>query len=95
MEKAAGRILKNHDVKMEGLFRLKAGQTSKSSGRKKSGEASSPPQVRIVEKHPEFAVVEVICSCGEKTDIRCEYAAAQSTEQEQGQQDDGENDNAS
>ena len=95
MEKAAGRILKNHNVKMEGLFRLKAGPTPQSSGRKKSGEASSPPQVRVVEKHPEFAVVEVTCSCGEKTDIRCEYADAQSTEQEQGQQDDGENDNAS
>ncbi len=91
MEKAAGRILKNHTVKMEGLFRLKAGQTPQSSGRKGTGAA----QVRIVEKHPEFAVVEVTCPCGEKTDIRCEYADAQSTEQEQGQQDDGENDNAS
>lgn len=94
MEKAAGRILKNHTVKMEGLFRLKAGQTPQSSGRKKSGGASSPPQVRIVEKHPEFALLEVTCPCGEKTDIRCEYADAQSTEQEQDQQNDGENDNA-
>lgn len=91
MEKAAGRILKNHTVKMEGLFRLKAGQTPQSSGRKETG----PAQVRIVEKHPEFALLEVTCPCGEKTDIRCEYADAQSTEQEQDQQNDGENDNAS
>ncbi len=91
MEKAAGRILKSHNVKMEGQFRLDGRQTPQSSGRKGTGAA----QVRIVEKHPEFAVVEVTCLCGEKTDIRCEYADAQSTEQEQGQQNDGENDNAS
>ncbi len=91
MEKAAGRILKNRNVKMEGRFHLDAGQTPQGSGRKKNGAA----QVRIVEKHPEFAVVEVTCSCGEKTDIRCEYADAQSTEQEQVPQNDGENDNAS
>lgn len=91
MEKASGRILKNRDVRMEGRFRLDAGQTPQSSGRKKNGAA----QVRIVKKHPGFAVVEVTCPCGEKTDIRCEYADAQSTEQEQVPQDDGENDNAS
>ncbi len=91
MENAAGRILKSHDVKMEGRFRLDAGQTPQSSGRKGTGAA----QVRIVEKHPEFAVVEVTCPCGEKTGVRCDYADAQSTEQEHGQQNDGENDNAS
>lgn len=91
MEKAAGRILKSHNVKMEGRFRLGTGQTPQSSGRKETGAA----QVRIVEKHPEFAVVEVTCPCGEKTGIRCDYANAQFTEQEQGQQNDGENDNAS
>ena len=91
MEKAAGRILKNRNVKMEGRFHLDARQTPQGSGRKKNGAA----QVRIVEKHPEFAVVEVTCSCGEKTEIRCEYADAQSTEQKQVPQNDGENDNAS
>lgn len=95
MRKAAGRILKNRNVKIQGRFRLDAGQTPQSSGRKETGAASSPHQVRIVEKHPDFAVVEVTCPCGKKTDIRCEYADAQSTEQEQGQQNDGENDNAS
>jgi len=34
--------------------------------------------VNIVENQPEFAVIEITCSCGTKTYIRCEYAAAES-----------------
>jgi len=34
--------------------------------------ASGAEQVRIVERHDEYAVLEVTCSCGSKLYVRCE-----------------------
>jgi hypothetical protein len=35
---------------------------------------STPARARVVESHPEYALVEVTCSCGKTTYIRCDYA---------------------
>lgn len=73
MAKAAGHILKGDDVKLKGRFRLQS-----SPGPQRVEDTSSPaPQVHIVQSQPEFAVIEVTCSCGTKTSLRCEYAKAQ------------------
>ena len=93
MEKAAIHVLKSNDVKLEGRFRLDVGQGVPTTANKRNA-ASSPPQVRIVENHPEFAVLELVCGCGAKTNIRCEYTDAPSTEQGPDQKINGENDNA-
>jgi len=92
MEKATGHILKSNNVKLEGQFRLDVGQGDPSLANEKNA-TSSPAQVRIVENHPEFAVLEVACGCGAKTHIRCEYTDAQSTEQGPDQKINGENEN--
>lgn len=81
MGKVTGHILKNKDIKLEGQFHLDLGQTASTPARK-SNVAFVTPQVHIVENHPEFAVIEIICSCGTKTHIRCEYTNVQSTNQE-------------
>jgi len=39
--------------------------------------ASGPACIRIAENHPEYALVEVTCSCGKTTYVRCDYAPAQ------------------
>jgi hypothetical protein len=39
------------------------------------------PQARIVENHPKFADIEITCSCGTKTYVRCEYIDTQTTEE--------------
>jgi len=94
MEETPGHVLKSNDVKVEGHFRLDAGITAPSQA--KAGNAmSAQRQVVVVENHPEFAVMEVTCRCGDKTHIRCEYATAHSTEQKQDHQNDGENDDES
>ena len=93
MEKAAGRILKGNDVKLEGCFRLDAGQSSPGSANQRNA-GSVPAQVRITENHPEFAVIEVTCGCGAKTHIKCEYTNAPSAEKETEQKNNGENNNA-
>jgi len=38
---------------------------------------SQPAHIRIAESHPEYALVEVTCSCGRTTFVRCDYAPAQ------------------
>ena len=94
MEKTPGHVLKSNDVKLEGRFRLDADRGA--PGRANAGNVTlDQPQVLVVESHPEFAVMEVTCRCGEKTHIRCEYLSTHSTEQKPDQQNDGENNDAS
>ncbi len=94
MEKTPGHVLKSNEVKLEGHFRLDADRGV--PGQAKAGNVTlGQPQVLVVENHPEFAVMEVTCRCGEKTHIRCEYLTTHSTEQKPDQQNDGEHDDAS
>ena len=75
MAKTARRILKGDNVRLGGQFHLDVAQAEAAKGvPKQQDPASAAPQVRIVENHPEFAVIEVICSCGAGTYLRCEYA---------------------
>jgi hypothetical protein len=76
MKKTAGRILKSSDVKLEGRFHLDAGRIAPGRTRGKNA-ALTTPQVRIVESHPEFGVIEITCSCGTKTYLRCEYSGVE------------------
>ncbi|PKL50659.1 MAG: hypothetical protein CVV39_00985 [Planctomycetes bacterium HGW-Planctomycetes-1] len=69
MEKTAGRILRGNEVKLEGSCRLDAGPAA---ARERSAN-SLPAQANIVENQPEYALIEVICGCGAKTLIKCEY----------------------
>lgn len=94
MAKATGHILKSKDVKLEGKFRLDVGQTGPKPVREKV-TASTTPQVSVVENQSEFAVIEIVCLCGSRTYIRCEYADVQSNSGEPNKTKiDGENDNA-
>lgn len=79
MEETAGRILKGDNVKFEGQLHLDACQVPAGVKQGLSGNknvSSAVPQARIVEEQDEFAVIEIICSCGTKTSVRCEYVAA-------------------
>jgi hypothetical protein len=69
----AKHILKGNNVKLEGRFHLDTGEVP--GPVKEKEEASATPQVSIVENQPEFAVIEITCSCGTKSYVRCEYTA--------------------
>jgi len=75
MVETAGRILKSNDVKLEGRFHLDVTQAG-SSLPKQQAAASTEPQVRILENHPQYAVIEVTCCCGRKMSLKCENAGA-------------------
>ena len=72
MKKPAGNILKSSDVKFEGSFHLDVEPADSATPQQKN-LAHAPPQVHIVENHPDFAVLEITCSCGTKSYLRCEY----------------------
>ena len=74
MVKTAGRVLKSNDVKLEGQFHLDMIQAG-SHGPKPHAAVLSAPKVRVLENHPQYAVIEVTCSCGSKISIKCDYAA--------------------
>lgn len=76
MQKTAGHILKSEEVRFEGRVQLGAPQPGSNLAKNKSA-APAMQQVRIVENNPEYAVVEVICRCGTKTYIRCDYSSAE------------------
>ena len=78
MQKTAGHILKGEEVKLEGQFHLEVAQAGSAPQEPKQNRtALSAPQARIVQNHPEFAVIEVTCSCGTKMNLKCEYADTQ------------------
>jgi hypothetical protein len=76
MIQATSRILKSSDVEVEGQFHLDLGHPAQPAQNNRNVAAT--PKVRILENQNEFAVVEVICSCGRKTVVRCEYGNAAS-----------------
>ncbi len=79
MTKAARRIIKKSNVILEGKFTLDIVQPEPDQP-KQPGTALVEPQVRIVENQPEFAVIEITCSCGTGMYLKCEYAGAKAPE---------------
>ncbi len=68
-------VLKANEVQFAGPLRLSLdAETAPAVGC--SAQNSEPAQIRIAENHPEYALVEVICSCGKITHVRCDYAPA-------------------
>jgi hypothetical protein len=73
MMRTAGRILKSNDVKLEGQFHLDAANIGLDLPKQEIA-GSSEPKASILENHPEYAVIEVTCSCGKRMSLKCEYA---------------------
>jgi hypothetical protein len=72
MTNVSGHIIKSENIKVEGQFRLEIGPSALNSVRQKNNTHNTT-QAKIVETNPEFAVLEITCSCGTKTHVRCEY----------------------
>ncbi len=89
MARAAGRILKGKDVQFEGIFTLDI-MRAETGQPKQPGAALVEPQVSIIENHPEFAVIEVVCSCGTKMSLRCEYNGEKASKNSQTQKNEPE-----
>ena len=77
MQKTAGHILKGDQVKLEGRLQLHAPRIQPNA-QQGATAASVAQQARVVESHSESAVIEIICSCGRRTYLKCEYADGES-----------------
>ena len=70
-----GRILKKDDVKLDGQFQLDLEQDNfESPEQVRTVTAVCEPHAQIIENQPDFAVIEVTCSCGAKVCLKCEYS---------------------
>lgn len=75
MAKTASKVLKASEVKLDGKFQIGA-KPIPSAGAKQNA-AQKPSQIvraNIVESNQQFAVLEIICSCGAKGHIKCLYS---------------------
>jgi hypothetical protein len=84
MTQPASRIIKNGQMEIEGRMTIDLGNFPPSAGQAAKGAPAAPAKVRILENQDQYAVMEVTCSCGKKTIIRCDYgdlAAAKNAEQ--------------
>lgn len=73
MKSTTGNVLKADHVKLEGQLQLDL-VTAQPDIPKAQNAASAAPRARILENQPEFAIIEITCPCGTKTNLRCEYA---------------------
>jgi hypothetical protein len=72
MRRKVIRLLKKGQVKFGGSVQLKggAGVVEPSSG----PGGPTAQQARIVESNNEYAIIEITCSCGQKTHVQCNYS---------------------
>lgn len=66
------RILKGDDVQLQGSVQL-SGATIQSNPTANSAAQTTGPQVNLINNTAEFAILEVTCGCGRKTQIKCQF----------------------
>jgi hypothetical protein len=75
MSKTSRRILKAGEVALAAPLCLSLDPVAGPHGAD-APCAAGAASVRIAENHPDGAVIEVTCTCGRTTYIRCNYGAA-------------------
>jgi len=66
------RVIKSDQMKMDGIAHIEP-----AGGAVVFSEAAGAvQQVRIIESHDSHAVLELICSCGCKSRVQCNYGTA-------------------
>jgi hypothetical protein len=67
------KIIKQDDIELSGSLQLNCPTVPNAPARQQVNQVVTKPQVQIVEKTNEFAVIQVTCSCGKTTNVKCEY----------------------
>jgi hypothetical protein len=77
MQKTTSHIIKGSQVNLNGAFKLNTADPIPQPERTTStpSKPATPVQAKVVEKNNEFAMVEVICSCGQNISVKCIYTS--------------------
>ena len=68
-------LLKNVEISQDGPVRVGSGCGFVSgSASVSAASGGGAREARIVESNSEYAIIEVICSCGSKAFVQCNYA---------------------
>jgi hypothetical protein len=67
----AGHVLRSDEVRLEGQLSLS--MLSSKPRHINGADITGAQTARIVESHPDFAVIEVTCSCGATMYLKCEH----------------------
>jgi len=70
-----GHVVKAKRIRLDEPLRLSIDGTG-TLAHSGSHRPGMQPRVRVAESNAEFAVLEIMCTCGRVTHVRCEYAAA-------------------
>lgn len=86
-------VLKSAQVLVSGSVRLEPGDVAAPVRTTASAQTDAhPQQARIIESNDEYAVIEVICGCGGKSHIQCNYAPLTQNQQDSPTTDEKETD---
>ena len=77
------KVMKKNGVAVGGSVRITpetgvAPVRTKAVSGTSSPTAAVPQQARLMESNDEYAIIEVICGCGTKSFIQCNYGASRS-----------------
>ncbi len=81
MTKAEVRILRGDNVRIQGRHTLGLGPDLPGSANHRASPPKQPRHVAIVQSNPEFTLIEVTCTCGEKMQVKCTHAPAKPLDQ--------------
>ena len=70
-------IIKSNKIAIDGTFKLEIGSSaavgSSSAGGANSAAGGGQASARVIETTAEYATIEVVCSCGTVSQIKCNY----------------------
>jgi hypothetical protein len=72
MMQTINRVLKSDEVEIDGRCSLSISRIIAPSQPSKN-ISSSAAKAKILDNTNEYALIELICSCGKKTLVRCDY----------------------
>jgi hypothetical protein len=72
MMQTMNRVLKSSEVEIDGRCNLDIGRSVSPAqpGKSSTGAAA---KAKILDNNSEYTLIELTCSCGQKTLVRCEY----------------------
>jgi hypothetical protein len=74
------QVIKWDQIDLQGTVQLSSGTVADAADSGMScGAAASAGhkhEARIVESHPDYAILEIVCGCGFTSHIQCQYANA-------------------